>query len=313
MKSYIYILLLLCICPTLNSQRFKTEVYRKYISKHGAEAINHMEKYGIPASITMAQALVESGAGQSTLSSAFNNHFGIKCHSSWTGGRTYKKDDNPNDCFRTYSTWEESYEDHSKFLQQSRYKELFSYDTYDYKSWAKGLQKCGYATNRGYANMLITVIEDCQLYLLDEGIIPSWDSNDVSTYKRVKITEKSKQKNISINNFKHQPYISYKLLYIIAKHGDTFESIAKEFELAPKDVANYNDMPLDFVLQDGDIVFLQEKNDRATDKYYLYKVVVGDSMHSISQRFGIKLKCLYELNEKDPEYIPYEGDILRLR
>lgn len=294
----------------LNAQRFRTDAYRNYIDKHAFEAIAQMESYGIPASITMAQALIESGAGKSSLSADFNNHFGIKCHASWTGGRTYKKDDSPNDCFRTYQKWEDSYLDHSLFLKQNRYKELFSYDVDDYKSWAKGLQKCGYATNRGYANMLITVIEDCQLYLLDECKIPSWVSD--KKYTGVK-RNNGKSGNVKVRPNRHEPFLSYKLLYVIARNGDTFESIADEFDLKAKDVAIYNDAPLDFVLKNGDVVYLQAKNDRATENYYIYQVVVGDSMHSISQKFGIKLENLYKLNQKDPDYIPYEGDIIRLR
>lgn len=314
MKLKIYIVLFICTLYSLNAQRFKTEAYRSYIDKHGFEAIKQMEDHGVPASITMAQALIESGAGQSMLSTEFNNHFGIKCHASWTGGRTYKKDDSPNDCFRTYNKWEDSYNDHSLFLKQNRYKELFNYDQGDYKSWAKGLQKCGYATNRGYANMLITVIEDCQLYLLDEGKMPSWVSNK-EYYNSNKKAQNSlkKQKNNYTRKNTHEAFLSYKLLYVVAKSGDTFEAIAKEFDLKGKDVAAYNDAPIDFALKAGDIVYLQEKNERATDNYHIYQVVVGDSMHSISQKFGIKLDNLYKLNQKDPDYIPYEGDIIRLR
>ena len=133
----------------------RNRTYEAYVKQYADEAIRQMSRYNIPASITIAQALVETGAGASTLASVHNNHFGIKCHKSWTGKRTYRTDDAPNECFRSYSAARESYEDHSRFLLQPRYRPLFKLDREDYRGWATGLQRCGYATNRGYANLLI--------------------------------------------------------------------------------------------------------------------------------------------------------------
>ena len=128
-----------------------------------------MKKYNIPASITLAQGLLESGAGQSELTKRSNNHFGIKCHRDWKGGRVYAKDDTPNDCFRKYKRAEESFEDHSQFLVKgSRYSFLFRLSPSDFKGWARGLQKSGYATDRAYANKLIKLIEDYELYRFDQ-------------------------------------------------------------------------------------------------------------------------------------------------
>ncbi|WP_373818762.1 glycoside hydrolase family 73 protein, partial [Porphyromonas loveana] len=137
----------------------RNRTYEAYVKQYADEAIRQMSRYNIPASITMAQALVETGAGASTLASVHNNHFGIKCHRSWTGKRTYRTDDAPDECFRSYSHSRESYEDHSRFLLQPRYRSLFDLRRDDYRGWATGLQRCGYATNRGYANLLIKMVE----------------------------------------------------------------------------------------------------------------------------------------------------------
>lgn len=160
---------LVCLSAGAESQR-KLTSYQKYISKYSDLAIQHQKKYRIPASITLAQGLLESGAGQSDLARRSNNHFGIKCHSDWRGGRVYHDDDLRGECFRKYKRVEDSYDDHSRFLaERSRYERLFKLNIKDYKGWAKGLQKCGYATDRAYANKLIKVIEDYELYRFDSG------------------------------------------------------------------------------------------------------------------------------------------------
>lgn len=155
----------------ITSVVFSQEISReRYIEMYSDEAINQMRKYNIPASITLAQGILESGNGNSELTKASNNHFGIKCHSDWSGETVYYDDDAKNECFRKYSSVSESYEDHSKFLLKKRYSKLFEYSIYDYKSWAKGLKKAGYATNPKYAKHLIKIIEDNTLYVFDEAI-----------------------------------------------------------------------------------------------------------------------------------------------
>lgn len=289
------------------SQRFRSNAYREYIKTYAGEAITQMDKYQIPASITMAQALIETGAGLSSLAKEHNNHFGIKCHKEWKGKKTYRDDDARNECFRSYSSYKDSYEDHSLFLKKKRYSKLFTYDINDYESWAKGLQKAGYATNKGYANMLIATIEQAELYSLDQGSLPSWIS-DISHKNDASISKRNKRKQRD-----RIGYISYSLLYTLAEDGDSFAKIASDMDMDAKDIAGYNDVDLNFPLKKGDVVYLQTKNKKATDKYYLHKVRVGDSMHSISQLYGIQLKYLYLLNDKDGDYVPEEGEVLRLR
>lgn len=280
--------------------------YEIYIEKYNDLAISHMERYQIPASITLAQGILESGAGMSDLARRSNNHFGIKCHRGWSGGRVFAADDTPNDCFRSYNRVEDSYQDHSEFLVgSSRYKGLFDLSITDYKGWARGLQQSGYATDRAYANKLIKLIEDYELYRFDDRKY----RKGVSRNQRDAI----RNNEASMATWKHQPYMTHGLVYVIAVDGDTFGSISNEFGFKEKDLLKFNEVPADFPLSDGDIVYFQKKKTRA-DKGYEYHVVqVGESMYSISQMYGIQMRNLYRLNKKNYEYIPEEGDMLKLR
>jgi LysM repeat protein len=282
-------------------QAKKYKVYEEYIDAYKSIAIDHMKKYKIPASITLAQGLLESGAGKSQLAQKSNNHFGIKCHKDWTGERVYHNDDNPNDCFRKYKKVEHSYDDHSKFLTNGqRYQFLFSLKITDYRGWARGLQQAGYATDKAYANKLIKLIEDYELYRYDKGGVSK--------------QEKQKEEDRFLaQNYKHTPYKTHGLVYVIAQEGDTYEAIAIEFGFKTKDICKYNEVPEDFPLKAGDLVYFQKKKSKADKPYYEHIVQVGESMHSISQLYGIKVKNLYKMNKKDYEYVPVEGDILKLR
>ena len=280
--------------------------YEIYIEQYSDLAIEHMDRYKIPASITLAQGILESGAGMSDLARRSNNHFGIKCHRGWSGGRVFAADDTPNDCFRSYKNVEDSYQDHSEFLVGgSRYKNLFELSITDYKGWAKGLQKSGYATDRAYANKLIKLIEDYELYRFD----------DIKYRKGVsrKQREAIRKNESSVATWKHQPYITHGLVYVIAVDGDTFGSISTEFGFKEEDLLKFNEVPADFPLSDGDIVYFQKKKTRADKGYEYHTVQVGESMYSISQMYGIQLRNLYRLNKKSYEYIPEEGDMLKLR
>ena len=267
--------------------------YHRYIRKYKDLAIEQQHKYKIPASITLAQGLLESGAGQSDLARRSNNHFGVKCH-DWKGKRVYHNDDRRGECFRKYNNVKESYEDHSKFLAlRSRYAPLFRLKITDYKGWAKGLQKCGYATDRKYANKLIKVIEDYKLYQYD------------SAKKK-----KSKQEKAIVQ---HTIYRSNGLLYVHAKSGDSLEDIAKSTGISARKLSKYNEIPKDFPLQTDDVIYLEKKKKKADESHTRHIVQVGESMHSISQQYGIRVKSLYKLNKKDKDYVPAEGDVLKLR
>lgn len=301
--------LTLLTVQAMEAQTLRKPIYMDYVRTYSAEARRQMDKHAIPASITLAQGLIETGAGTSTLAREHNNHFGIKCHTTWTGKRTYKRDDNPNDCFRSYPTAEASYNDHSLFLKGRRYQRLYALRYDDYRGWAKGLQLCGYATNKGYANMLIKVIEDYELYSFDRGELPSWYGSAQPSRSQTKYRSSGK----SYDNPMRPSYLSYGLLYVLADQNDSYERIAEDMGISAKKLAKYNDTPLDYPLNEGDVVYLEPKNKEATSRYSTYTVRIGDSMHDISQRFGIRLERLYKLNDKDEDYIPEEGDVLRLR
>ncbi|MDY6121496.1 MAG: glucosaminidase domain-containing protein [Porphyromonas sp.] len=284
-------------------------VYQAYVQQYADEAIRQMNRHRIPASITLAQGMVETGAGTSSLAKDHNNHFGIKCHRSWNGGKTYRTDDRPDECFRSYKNHRESFEDHSLFLKQARYQSLFNLKISDYTGWAVGLQRCGYATNKGYANLLIKMIEDYQLYAFDQGKVPTWYQG--RTQYRADVPKKKRAAKQPTEA--RQAYLSYGLLYVLANEGEELRDIADEFDLNVKKLAKYNDVSVDFPLTKGMVVFLQRKNGKATDPHFTHVVKVGESMHSISQMYGMQMENLYRLNNKDGEYVPEEGDILRLR
>ena len=301
MKLTIRIFCLLFFIATLAEAATQRKIpsYEKYIRTYSALAIEQQKKYKIPASITLAQGLLESGAGQSDLARRSNNHFGIKCHSDWRGGRVYHDDDLRGECFRKYKRVEDSYEDHSKFLKRSRYDRLFQLKITDYKGWARGLQKCGYATDRAYANKLIKVIEDYELYRYDTG-------------KVHKLTRQEKKK-LKYPTVKYTIYRTYGLLYVYAKENDSFDQIAQNLDFPVKDLKKFNEVPEDFPLQKGDIVYIEKKKKKADKPNYDHVVQVGESMHSIAQKYGIQIKSLYKMNKKDKDYVPEEGDVLKLR
>jgi len=301
MRHIFFIFYFLTGFTLILSAQKKVQAYVDYINQYKDLAIKEKDRYKIPASITLAQGIIESAAGTSELARASNNHFGIKCHSDWTGEFVYRRDDTPNDCFRKYNTVEESFEDHAKFLlKYPRYAVLFTYDIRDYISWAKGLQTCGYATNPGYANSLIRVIEGYDLYQYDEK---SYPENNVKS-------KNEKNKNPALLR---DIYLCYNMLYIIAKENDSFERISDETGFKVKDLAKYNEVPDYYPLKKGDIVWLEKKKKKADKPYLEHLVKIGDSMHSISQRYGIQMKYLYKMNKKDWGYVPTEGDVLRLR
>lgn len=272
----------------------RSKQYEDYIKKYRELAVEEMRRYHIPASITLAQGLLESGAGQSTLARKSNNHFGIKCGSDWSGKTVRHDDDARNECFRAYKHPRQSYEDHSKFLVgRPRYASLFKLKITDYKGWARGLKKAGYATNPRYAEQLIGIIE---LY-------------DLHQYDR-----KDALKFLKKNPNPHQPFIANDLLYIVVRSGDTWKAISKEFDISSKKLRKYNDLYKGYVLQVGDILYLEEKNKRAGKEHIVHVLRAGESMHSISQKYGIRLKNLYKLNKMDPDdSAPETGTILRLR
>lgn len=296
----IFTFVLILICAQNIKAQYRNQRYVEYINRYSGLAVEQMKIYKIPASITLSQGLLESGAGQSTLSQQSNNHFGIKCPGKWTGKTVRHNDDAPNECFRAYDDPRESYEDHSKFLTSgSRYAFLFNLDITDYKGWARGLKQAGYATDPSYANRLITIIETYELYQFDKkGYRPNNNTKEVKP---------------RFNRLAHQTYIMNDIIYVVARRGDTFEVIADEFDTSARKLIKYNDLHKEYSLAEGDIVYLHKKKKSADPKYTVHTVRENDSMHSISQRYGIRLENLYKLNVKPNDYVPQIGDLIWLR
>ena len=299
MKRFLFFCLILLAAQTF-AQNKQNADFVKYINNYKAIAIKQMREYRIPASIILAQGLLESGAGNSELARRSNNHFGIKCGSSWKGKTVKHDDDRRNECFRVYKSVEDSYKDHSVFLQKPRYQSLFKLDPLDYKSWARGLKACGYATSPVYANRLIDIIETYELYMLDEdrhGLTRRPKYEDVKFYIHV----------IESNN---------NTMCIRAKEGDTWKSLSKEFSLSQRKLLKYNDAIETVAILPGDIIYLEKKQKKASKVYKKnpwHKVRAGESMYSISQLYGIRLKNLYKLNFRSVDDVVREGDLLKLR
>lgn len=293
MKKWLLFLLVVVACLEIHAQK-RNKQYEDYIKKYRELAVKEMKKYHIPASITLAQGLLESGAGQSELARKSNNHFGIKCGSDWRGKSVRYDDDARNECFRAYKHPEQSYEDHSKFLvSRPRYAGLFKLKITDYKGWAKGLKKAGYATNPRYAEQLIGIIELYDLHKYDKKGGLKW---------------------MKENPNPHQPFIANGLVYIVVRAGDSWKSISKEFDISQKKLRKYNDLYKGYVLQSGDILYLEKKNRRAPKDHIVHVLRAGESMYSISQKYGIRLKNLYKLNKMDADAsAPEAGTVLRLR
>lgn len=305
MRSNILIICLLSLLP-LGGQAQST-LYKNYINRYSTMAVDQMHRYGIPASITLAQGLLESNAGQSSLARKGNNHFGIKCGGRWNGRYMLINDDAPNEKFRVYGSVRESYEDHSLFLKKGpRYAFLFDYKLTDYKAWAHGLKKAGYATNPRYAQMIIDVIERNDLARFDRTHRPNRHERHEEE-RKAEIEEKS--------DFAYAVHRCNGQFYVVARRGDTFASVAKALKTSEKKLRKYNDVDGHYRLQAGEPVFLGKKAKKA-DKGVASKwhtMEQGESLYSISQRFGIRLKSLCKMNPVDADYHFKVGDRIRIK
>ena len=257
-----------------------------YIQKYSAIAQEQMREYGIPASITLAQGILESGSGKSKLASEGNNHFGIKCHDTWNGATMHLDDDAPNECFRKYKSVDQSFEDHSLFLKKPRYQELFALEITDYKGWAQGLKKCGYATSPTYAKSLIDLIEKYELTQFDTEYKPN---------------EHSVAINISNNRIK----------YVSAKKKEALKELAERTGVSEGLLKKYNDLEDGHVFKDKEIVYLQPKRFKGSVKEH--KVKRGENIRDISQQYGIRIRSIERKNHLERGEDLKTGTVLRLR
>lgn len=280
------------------------QTYQLYINQYKDLAIREMLQYRIPASITLAQAVFESGAGRSRLARLGNNHFGIKCH-DWTGRTIAEDDDALGECFRAYDHPLQSFEDHSKFLvNSSRYRRLFSLSMQDYRGWAHGLKACGYATNPRYAYKLIELIELYKLYVYDSA----------RSYDHAMVEYSGNQTVVNQAKPLHPIAIFNKNYYIRARRGDTFKLIGEEIGVSYKKIAKYNERDKDDALTEGEIIFLKKKRKRAPKVFKNRPHVVknGESLYIIAQIYGMRLSSLYKLNDFTPDHTIHVGDVVRV-
>lgn len=300
------VLALVCLLFSIqgaSAQMKWNSAYQSYIDQYKDLAIEQMLRYNIPASITLAQGLFESAAGRSNLTRSGNNHFGIKCH-GWTGKRTYHDDDAAGECFRAYDNARQSYEDHSRFLAtQSRYARLFSLKRTDYRGWARGLKQCGYATNPQYASKLTQIIE---LYGLNKY-------DRATTYDRF-IAKHASEESPGPDGVRYVIKAYNDNYYVIAKKGETFKSLGKELGISGRKLAKYNERDKRETLDDGDVIYLKKKRNKAERNFKNrpHTVKTGESMYSIAQKYGIRLKSLYKKNRLSPDYNIRVGDKLRV-
>lgn len=322
-KTLSIIIALIAVAITSNAQRLTRQ---GYVSLYKQWAINEMNRTGIPASITLAQGILESDCGNSRLATEGNNHFGIKCHSDWTGETIYHDDDRNQECFRKYTSAYDSFKDHSDFIKQkSRYASLFSLSKDDYKAWAKGLKAAGYATDPSYADKIITIIEEMELYAYDNG--ESSTAEDANKYVydpagNVVADGISEQKNtirvrkdatFVIDPFhKHDVAYNNGVKYIQTIPGDTFQGIAKEFHLLVSELLTYNDLDATADISAIKYLYIRPKRNRAHPECRTHVVAEGETAWSIAHKYGIKLKKLRRFNHLTSDELT-PGQTLNLR
>lgn len=300
----------------------------QYIEQYKQLAIDDMEKYGIPASIKMAQALLESDAGNSRLARQGNNHFGIKCKKDWTGQTIHHDDDAPQECFRKYPSAEASFHDHSEFLDRSpRYQGLFELDPLDYKAWAYGLKAAGYATNPKYPELLIKIIEDNKLYLLDGGKTtlvavaepepaqpePSAVTETIETTAPTNRVDVDNYVLALYNRGGYDIYLNNGCEFVIAAEGDDINSLEQSLEISAKRLRKMNDLAQDGDFTAGDVVYIKPKAKRSENGHLLHTVREGETLHAISQIYGIRMRKLAALNHLTDDGQIFAGQQLKLR
>ena len=308
---------LLFLLPVLLAavSAFGQDPYSEYIAKYANLAMSEMQRTGVPASITLAQGLVESGAGESPLATLANNHFGIKCHGDWSGKKFYKDDDEVQECFRVYESAEASFRAHSDYLRErERYQSLFELEPTDYKGWARGLRKAGYATDPRYADKLIRLIEDYDLDRFDLLTGPEPDElaevqpEPELTLRNPADTLYRERVSLSLSR---PVYERNGVPYVYAIEGDTYASIAESQGLFLREILRFNDLKQEMPLNSGDVVYIARK--QKNGEYGVYEVRRdGETLWEISQFFAVQLKKLRQYNAYRGEGPFEEGDAILL-
>lgn len=286
----------------------------EYILMYKDVAVQQMLTSGIPASITMAQACLESGNGNSKLAVEGNNHFGIKCH-GWAGDSIHIDDDARAECFRKYESADQSFSDHSDFLRyRDRYAKLFELQRDDYRGWAYGLKAAGYATSPTYAENLIRIIEENGLAALDR----IEEEKEVELPPAPAVAEAPARAEIKHSSPLYEVSLRREIMsrngvcYVVAESYDTFASIAEEFHLFRREILRFNDCRKNRKLEPGETVYIERKRSRSANHLEKHFVEEGETMLGISQRYAVRVKSLYKYNNMAPGTEPDAGTIIKL-
>ncbi|MEP7143404.1 MAG: glucosaminidase domain-containing protein [Ferruginibacter sp.] len=301
----------------------------QYIALYKDIAIREMKRMGIPAAISLAQGLLETESGNSVLVKKSNNHFGIKCKSSWTAGGVNHDDDAPGECFRTYKSAEDSYRDHSNFLRGSeRYSFLFNLNPTDYKGWAYGLKRAGYATNPSYPNILIKHIEQYNLQqysIAGASGVPIFESgkykDDTEVFDKNQTIQNDPQPDNNATALRTDenkndqagsllPGSGDKISFIngskciYAKKGASLLAIATQYNIGLHKLLDINELEADGILEEDQLIFLQKKA-KAGEKDFIM-VQKRETLYDIAQKNGLQLESLLEYNQlnEDGEVSP---------
>lgn len=298
-SSRVVLLLITMICLGISSYAQKTVTPEEYIAKYKEDAIKEMYLHKVPACITLAQGMLESGNGNSKLSVNANNHFGIKCHKEWSGETYIMDDDEKNECFRKYESVLDSYSDHSLFLySRSRYASLFELPITDYKGWCYGLKAAGYATDPKYPERLIELIERYKL-------------QDLNTIESTPKQNFPSREEVKPQLVLREVYRFNRIKFVIARDNDSYYKIAHDFNIELEDLLEYNDLSKTDKLQFGQKIYIEKKRRKALEPYHV--VQRNETLKSISQLHGIRLSMLCKKNRLKPDAQLKVGDVLYLR
>lgn len=349
---YFVIMILILLWNVNVFAQNKSKAALDYIEKYKDVAMREMLEYKIPASVTLAQGLLESRNGNSKLAKKSNNHFGIKCHKDWKGKRTYHDDDEKGECFRVYKTPEESYRDHSKFLSnEQRYESLFKLKITDYKGWAKGLKNAGYATSSTYANSLINLIERYDLTQYDDMVVKGKFKYKEGKNKKTK-EKKSKEKKVKDKGQKEMEqqddkiekpkqevdnaviYVPFKITetevvdktsdgryirvnnnvkFIYAKEGESVYDLATMLGLYDYQIIKYNNLGKRTTTREDEIIYIEPKKNKAMRPYKYHTIQKGETLSYVSRLYAVKLKSIFKMNDMDEKTVLQVGDNIRLR
>ena len=298
--KFLIVIGFICISGAVPAQSAATEAY---IRQYKNLAIAEMQRTGVPAAIKLAQAILESQSGSSSLALTANNHFGIKCKTEWTGNRVFQDDDERGECFRVYSSVEQSFKDHSDFLRnRPYYADLFKLDPLDTKGWAWGLKKAGYATNPAYPQRLLSIIRDYNLEQYNEGVVIS-KSQSISDDKLDNSLVQQKEPEMEENDVQYNRNSIFprgifhinRSRVIFALAGTNLNDLLRQYDVSSEDLMDFNELAELSILTENRLIFLERKLKKSNKSFRI--VQPGETWKDISQFEGVRLNYLLSYNE----------------